>query len=278
MMRTFGLSLICFAILGWAQDPTPNITPRVRGKVPDGKEITILDHPGNIRVDTTLVLIPVTVTNPLGQFVAGMEKEYFKLFEDKIEQPISTFSSEDAPLSIGIVFDTSGSMGDKLKVSRQAVAQFMKIANPVDEFFLIQFNDRPELVVPFTPSTEEIQNRLMFASSKGKTALLDGLYMAMNQMKKARNPRKAILIISDGGDNSSRYTVSEVRNAVVESDVQIYGIGVFERMGGRSTPEEMAGPDLLKELAHRTGGRSFRGWEPGGTSGRGRQDRHRAAE
>jgi Ca-activated chloride channel family protein len=256
-MRSLAVFFIGIAILA-AQDPvSPTITPRGRASKAEKAE-TVIDRPGNIRVDTTLVLIPVTVTNPLGQFVAGMEKEYFKLFEDKVEQTISTFSSEDAPLSIGIVFDTSGSMGAKLQTAREAVSQFMKIANPVDEFFLIQFNDRPELTVPFTPSTEEIQNRLMFAQSKGRTALLDGVYMAMNQMKKARNPRKAILIISDGGDNSSRYTASEVRSAVVESDVQVYGIGIFEPGMGRSrTAEEMAGPDLLRELAGRTGGRSF---------------------
>src|SRR5207245_8678704 len=129
---------------------------------------------------------------------------------------IPHFSSEDAPRSVGVVFDTSGSMGSKLQKSRQAVAQCLKTANPQDEFFLIQFNDRPELVVGFTSETEEIQNRLTFVQSKGRTALLDGVYMAMNQMKKARNPRKAILIISDGGDNSSRYTESEVKNAVRE--------------------------------------------------------------
>src|SRR6266852_3522369 len=149
-------------------------------------------------------------------------------------------------------------MGSKLQKSRQAVAQFLKTANPEDEFFLIQFNDRPEMVVGFTPDTEEIQNRLSFIESKGRTALLDGVYMAMNQMKKGRNPRKAILIISDGGDNSSRYTESEVKNAVRESDVQIYSIGIFESFAGRQrTPEEANGPGLLNEIAEQTGGRYF---------------------
>ncbi|HTC86720.1 MAG TPA: VWA domain-containing protein, partial [Bryobacteraceae bacterium] len=116
----------------------------------------------------------------------------------------------------------------------------------------------PELVVPFTPDTDDIQNRLEFAQSKGKTALLDGVYMAMNQMKKARNPRKAILIISDGGDNNSRYTESEIKNAVREADVQIYGIGIFEPIGSRGrTPEEQMGPSLLSEVAELTGGRSY---------------------
>ena len=213
---------------------------------------------GNIRVDTALVQINVTVTDPLNRFVTGLEKEHFRLFEDKIEQTIRNFSSEEAPLSIGLVFDTSGSMGPKLQKSRQATAQFLKTANPEDEFFLVEFNDRPELVVPFTTSTEDVQNRLEFAQSRGKTALLDAVYMAMNQMKKARNPRKAILIISDGGDNNSRYTENEIKNAVREADVQIYGIGIFESIGARGrTPEEQMGPGLLSEIAELTGGRSY---------------------
>jgi len=219
---------------------------------------TVLDKRANIRIDTTLVLIPVSVTDPMSRFVTGLEKENFKIYEDKVEQEIVQFSSEDAPLSVGVVFDTSGSMGDKLKKSRQAVKQFLKTANPEDEFFLVQFNDRPEMSVPFTPDTEEIQNRLTFIESKGRTALLDGVYMAMNQMKKARNARKAILIISDGGDNSSRYTESEVKNAVRESDVQIYAIGIFEPVASRGrTPEEMSGPALLSEISEQTGGRHF---------------------
>ena len=149
-------------------------------------------------------------------------------------------------------------MGPKLQKSRQAAAQFFKTANPEDEFFLITFNDRPELVMPFTTDTEEMQNRLTFTQSKGRTALLDGIYMAMNSMKKARNPRKALLIISDGGDNSSRYTESEVKNAVREADVQIYAIGIYEGIASRGrTPEEMAGPGLLSEVAEQTGGRAF---------------------
>jgi len=212
----------------------------------------------NIRVDTTLVLIPVTVTDPLNRFVTGLEREHFRLFEDKAEQQLTHFASEDAPLSIGLVFDASGSMGAKLQKSRQAAAQFFRLANPEDEFFLVQFNDRPELTSPFTHSTEEIQNRLTFTQSKGRTALLDAIYLSMNEMKKAHNPRKAILVISDGGDNSSRYTQSEIKNLVREADVQIYAIGIFEGMGGRGrTAEELSGPGLLTELAEQTGGRHF---------------------
>ena len=202
-----------------ADDDKASSTPRAKTSEKEPPATVLEQRAGSIRVDTTLVQINVTVTDPLNRFVTGLEKEHFRLFEDKIEQKIRDFSSEDAPLSIGLVFDTSGSMGPKLQKSRQAAVQFFKTANPEDEFFLVEFNDRPELVVPFTPDTEDIQNRLEFAQSKGKTALLDGVYMAMNQMKKARNPRKAILIISDGGDNNSRYTESEIKNAVREADV-----------------------------------------------------------
>ena|SRR5579862_1514042 len=124
-------------------------------------------------------------------------------------------------------------MGAELSWSRQAVSQFLNIANPQDEFFLVGFNDSPQLEVRFTPNAGEIQNRLTFTQAKGSTALLDALYLAMNQMKKARNPHKAILIISDGGDNSSRYTEREVNNAVPETDVQVYAIGIYEPRGGR---------------------------------------------
>jgi len=248
-----------YALPAAADDENVLITPRVKPNFPEPAKPSELERgPASLRIDTTLVQINVTVTDPLNRFVTGLEKEHFKLFEDKVEQNILQFSSEDAPLSIGLVFDTSGSMGPKLQKSRQAAAQFFKTANPEDEFFLIEFNDRPELVVPFTGDTEEIQNRLTFAQSKGRTALLDGVYMAMNQMKKARNPRKAILIISDGGDNNSRYTESEIKNTVREADVQIYGIGIFEAMGARGrTPEELSGPGLLNEIAELTGGRSY---------------------
>jgi VWFA-related protein len=212
----------------------------------------------NIRVDSTLVLIPVTVTDPLNRFVTGLEKENFKLTEDKQPQEITQFSSEDAPLSVGVVFDCSGSMGHKLDKSRQAVAQFFKLANPEDEFFLVQFNDSANLIQAFTRNLEEIQNKLAFTQSKGRTALLDAVYMALHEMKKAKNPRKALLLISDGGDNSSRYSEAEIKALVKEADVQIYAIGIYESVGTRSrTPEETSGPALLTEIAEQTGGRQY---------------------
>lgn len=262
---------VAVAVFGWAaeekndktkQEPSPaagaeprvNIEPRTK----TSSEPKVEQRKSNIRIDTNVVLIPVTVTDPLNRFVTGLEKEHFKLLEDNTEQTISMFSSEDAALSIGLVFDASGSMGSKLAKSRQAAAAFFKTANPEDEFFLAHFNDRAQLVIPFTHNTEEIQNRLTFTQAKGRTALLDAVYLALNQMKKAKNPRRALLLISDGGDNSSRYTESEIKNLVREADVQIYAIGIFEPIGARGrTAEELSGPGLLSEIAEQTGGRHF---------------------
>ncbi len=241
---------ICLASALWGQ-ASLDVRPKPGEKVEPRPK-------ANIRVDSTLVLIPVTVTDPLNRFVTGLEKENFKLTEDKQLQEITQFSSEDAPLSVGVVFDCSGSMGSKLSKSRQAVAQFFKLANPEDEFFLVQFNDSASLSQSFTQNLEEIQNRLAFTQSKGRTALLDAVYLALHEMKKARNPRKALLLISDGGDNSSRYSEAEIKALVKEADVQIYAIGIYENTGGRSrTPEETNGPALLTEIAEQTGGRQY---------------------
>jgi Ca-activated chloride channel family protein len=261
---TLAFLLIYGSWNAWSADKVaPGSQPATQPKVSlDSRSKPTAPGPANprsnIRVDTTVVLINVTVTTPLNQFVTGLEKDNFRLFEDKAEQKISHFASEDAPLSVGLVFDCSGSMGSKLNKSRQAVAQFFKTANPEDEFFLVQFNDRPGLVNDFTTNLEEIQNRLAFTQAKGRTALLDGVYLALHQMKKAHNPRKALLIISDGGDNSSRYTESEIKNLVREADVQIYAIGIFEPVSSRGrTAEELSGPGLLSEISEQTGGRHF---------------------
>lgn len=237
-----------------ADNPKVSIDPRGKPATA-GTQAPATD----IRVDTTVVLIPVAVTDPLNKFVSGLEKDNFRLFEDKVEQRIDYFTNDDAPISIGLVFDASGSMRHKLKRSRQAVSEFLKSANPEDEFFLIQFSDRAELVEDFTTNLDRIQNRLTFTQAGGRTALLDAVMMAFDQMKrKARNPRRALLIISDGGDNSSRYTESEIRRQVRETDVQIYAIGIFEPwlFQGRSA-EELSGPGLLNDLAKQTGGRHF---------------------
>jgi len=242
------------ALTAQAQDARVSIEPR--SKPAASGTADRIDS--SFAVTGALVLVPVLVTDPQDHLVTGLDKQHFKVFEDKIEQPITHFASEDVPMTVGLVFDSSGSMGNKLQKSRAAVAEFLRIANPEDEFSLVQFSDTARLSVPLTRQGQEIQNQLMFTQSKGRTALLDAIYLALVEMKHAHNTRKALLIISDGGDNSSRYTTKEVKTLVQESDVQIYSIGIFESMSRRSqTPEELNGPDLLGEVANQSGGRLF---------------------
>jgi VWFA-related protein len=211
-----------------------------------------------LRSDINLVLVPVSVCDPKNRPVTGLEKDHFKIFDDKVEQSITHFAMDDEPVAVGLVFDISGSMGPKLRRSRQAAAEFFRTANPEDEFFLVEFNDQPKLVVPLSREMAEIQNQLTFAQSKGRTALLDAIMLALHEMKNSKKNRKALLIISDGGDNSSRYSETEVRNMVREGDTLIYAIGIYEPFGARSrTTEESLGPGLLSDLAEQTGGRSF---------------------
>jgi Ca-activated chloride channel family protein len=214
-------------------------------------------HPGSmIRMNVDMVLVPVTVTDPMNRLVTGLEKEDFQIYENNGQQVIRSFSSDDAPVSIGIIFDLSGSMTSKLIRARESILQFIKTANPQDEFFVIGFNDRPELIEDFTNSPEEIEARLATVRSGHRTALLDAIYYGVAKMKDARHERKALLVVSDGGDNRSRYTEGEVRAQVRESDVEIYSIGIFDPYA--ATPEERSGPMLLNELSEETGGRMFR--------------------
>lgn len=251
MVRSSIVALVA-VLLCFSQEAPVTIVPRAKPK--SGTPAPADIPKANIRVDTNLVLVPVTVTDPLNRFVTGLEKTDFQVFEDEKEQKITSFGGEDAALSIGIVFDTSGSMGDKLQTSRLAVSEFFKIANPEDEGCLVVFSSRPELAMPFTHNPGEIQEKLMSVQSKGSTALLDGVTVGLNEMRKAKNPRKALIVITDGGDNHSRYTQAEVKNRLKEADVQIYAIGVY---GGARTAEEYAGPSLLRDLSEPTGGRHF---------------------
>jgi Ca-activated chloride channel homolog len=257
-IRNFSIALLPAACLFvWCWEPSPTIAQEPQVNLQTRPLYGSADRLASIRINADLVLIPVLVTDHRDRPITGLQKDHFKLFDDKVEQVISNFTSEDAPVSITLLFDCSGSMGPKLQKSRAAVREFLQTANPEDEFSLIEFSDRARLISGFTDKIEEIQNQLMFAQSKGATALLDAIYLAINEMKHAKHSRKAILIISDGGDNSSRYTTKEVKNSLREADVQVYSIGIVEPFTGRMTPEEMTGPVLLEEIAQETGGRLF---------------------
>jgi Ca-activated chloride channel homolog len=215
------------------------------------------------RADSTLVLVPVSVTDPSNRYVLGLGKEDFHLYEDDVEQKVTHFSNEDAPLSIGLLVDTSGSMGAKLDTSRRAVSEFLKTLNASDEAFLVQFSDQAQLAVPLTSDARAIESSMTTATSGGLTALLDAVNLGLQQMKRAKNPRKALLVISDGGDNNSRYTATQISDLVREADVQIYAMGVFEPSlsfglgGGKLGTAEMDGPRLLSAIAEQTGGRAL---------------------
>jgi Ca-activated chloride channel homolog len=215
-------------------------------------------HTRPIQVNVNMVVVGVTVTDPYDRIVTGLDKSNFEVFDEKVSQDIATFSTEDVPISVGMIFDASGSMSDKIEKSKEAALQFFKTSNPEDEFMLIQFNERPDLISAFTSKFEKLQDRLLFVKSGGRTALLDAIYLGLNEMKKARSSRKALLVISDGGDNHSRYTENEIKRAVRESDAQIFAVAVLEPLASRNrTPEEAAGPSLLSDLATVSGGRMF---------------------
>ena len=238
------------------QPPPPAPAPKDTQPPPlEGRKALSARAGERIRVDVNLVLVPVTVTDPLNRLVTGLDKENFFLYENNLQEKIKTFSCEDAPVSIGVIFDLSGSMSNKIIRARDSISQFLKTANPQDEFFVIGFNDRPELIEDFTSSVDDIDARLATVQAGHRTALLDAIYFGLSKMKQAQYQRKAILIVSDGGDNRSRYTENEVRLVVRESDVQIYSIGVFDSMA--PTEEERQGPMLLNDISTATGGRMF---------------------
>ena len=149
-------------------------------------------------------------------------------------------------------------MANKIGKAKEATLQFFKTANPQDEFFLVSFNDRAELISAFTNSADDLQSRLLSASGKGRTALLDAIYLGLSEMRTARNNKRALLIISDGGDNNSRYSEKDIKRLVREANTQLYSIGIFDPFGNRSrTPEELNGPALLNEVTELSGGRAF---------------------
>jgi len=208
-----------------------------------------------IKVDVNLVLVTVSVVDPLNREVIGLSEESFEVFDGREKEVIRHFSSEDAPISLGVIFDASGSMADKIDRARDAVVEFFKTANPQDEFFMIAFNDQPQGVMDFTQSVEDIASRLLYAVPKGRTALLDAIYLGLHKMNAAKYEKKALLIISDGGDNHSRYSETEIKRLVKESDVQIYSIGIYDHYF--QTEEERLGPELLSDISEITGGRAF---------------------
>lgn len=204
-----------------------------------------------IKLEVDLVQVPVTVTDPYGRIVTGLEKKDFHVFEDGVEQEIRNFSEEDVPVSIALVLDVSGSMASKIPLVRAGAVEFLRNGNRRDEFMVVDFRTRPHLLSPFTSDPDTLQSNMLFLTSHGATALLDGLHLALVQIHAAHNPRRAIILVSDGGENFSLHSEHDVVRMFQEADTQFYAVFVPPK-------GEIWGADLMKDLAQRSGGRFFR--------------------
>lgn len=211
-----------------------------------------------IRLDVDRVLVPVTVVDDEDQIFTGLGKKDFEVFDDGVRQTILSFSITDAPVAVGVVFDTSQSMADKIQKSKEAVLEFFKTSNPEDQFMLVAFNSRPYVISGFTGNYEALLDQVLFTESKGRTSLLDGIYAGLERLRQDSAHRKDLVVISDGGDNHSRYTLRDIKKVIREANVQIYTIGIFEPPENQFiSPEERDGPSLLARLAAISGGRAF---------------------
>jgi len=217
-----------------------------------GEELRTHSRP--LTVDVDLVLVPATVTDGFNHPVTTLQKRDFHLFEENTEQDIRYFAEEDAPISIGILLDTSGSMSMKYELARQALDEFFVNSNHDDDYFVITYSNRPKLLADTTQSVNDIEDELAEVVPDGSTPLLDAIYLGLSKLKQARYERRALLIISDGGDNHSRYRAKEIREMVQESDVQIYSMGIFGALN--ITLEDHQGKKLLRDISEATGGRA----------------------
>lgn len=216
---------------------------------------TVLDGP--LITNTDLITLTVTVTDTYGRYVSGLSKTAFTVFEDKQQQDITHFSDDDSPVTVGVIFDVSGSMsGDKIRRARDALAKFIQTSHNSDEYFLIAFNSRAQLLLDKTRNGDAVLDKLTFVQTRNQTALYDACYLGVEKVQRGAHPKRALLLISDGQDNNSRYTFNEVRRLLKESDVVLYGIGILSGNDSGSALG-MEGQGILDELAGVSGGKAF---------------------
>jgi Ca-activated chloride channel family protein len=260
------LSVCLFAVVlllnpaAWAQSSdsvhvTPNAQRIEQNRQAGDNDLRLRTKP--LRVDVDLVLVPVTVTDPLNRPVLGLTKDDFQLLDGGREQQIRFFSSEDAPLSVGLILDVSNSMAKRISTEREALAEFFKYADPQDEYFAIAVSDRPEVLADSTQTLGDIQSKLAAVRPAGYTALIDTIYFALNKIQSARYRRRVLLIISDGGENDSHYKLGEIKGLLAESDVPVYAIRPVDALPFFRTIEERLGNRLLSEITELTGGRTI---------------------
>jgi Ca-activated chloride channel family protein len=235
--------------------PKPNAAPQTPAA--PNRPVAGLDDQGKVIVNTDLITLTVTVTDAYGRYVSGLEQKHFTVFDDKVEQEITFFSDDDAPVSVGVIFDVSGSMsGDKIRKAREALGRFIQTSHERDEYFLIGFNNRAQLLLDRTRDGNAVLNKLTFIDPKSNTALYDACYLGVEKVSRGTHPKRALLLISDGQDNDSRYTFSEVRRLLKESDVVLYSIGI---LGGGDPGSTLGveGQSILDELSSVSGGKAF---------------------
>ena len=237
--------LILATVSSYAQQPTP--TPAAVEEDPERP----------VKVQTDLVTLTLTVTDIYGRYISGLQKNAFTINDSGEDQNITYFSDSDAPISVGILFDVSASMsGEKIAKARKALEKFINTSHPSDEYYLIAFNNRAQLLLDRTRDGEAVLRKLTLVNPSHDTALYDAVYLGLDKVSHGTHQKKAIIIISDGQDNSSRYNFNEVRRVSKESDVSIYGIGILGG-GDNSSANGMQGQAFLDELSSVTGGKTF---------------------
>ena len=236
MSTAVRITLLALVGLHFTAQTRTTIEPRAR------REMAAI-HSATFRLDARLVQIPVTVTDIHDRPQMDLRQADFRIFEDGEEQQLASFSMADAPITTGVVFDTSGSMKGRIEDSRAALEQLVETAGSEDEFFLVRFSDRPEMVMPLTRDFDELSRRLGQVIPHGWTALYDAMFYSMQEMRRSNNPHKALLVLSDGEDNNSRFTESEALSMIREADVRVYAIGLFRQAR------------CLEKMAADTGGR-----------------------
>ena len=238
-----------------ASAPTP---PKVASSSSEHeKDINDLDNKGVVITNTDLITVTVTVTDTYGRYVSGLGKGAFTVLDEKKPQEITFFSDDDAPVSVGVLFDVSGSMnGDKIKRAREALSKFIQTSHNADEYFLIAFNSRAQLLLDKTRDGNAVLDKLMYVQTRNNTALYDACYLGVEKVQRGAHPKRALLLISDGQDNNSRYTFNELRRLLKESDVTLYGVGILSGTDAGSGLG-MEGQAILDELASVSGGKAF---------------------
>lgn len=212
---------------------------------------------GPVIVNTDLITLTVTVTDTYGRYVSGLSKKAFTILDEKQPQEITYFSDDDSPVSVGVIFDVSGSMsGEKIKNAREALSKFIQTSHNSDEYFLIAFNSRAQLLLDKTRDGNAVLDKLTFVQTKNNTALYDACYLGVEKVQRGLHPKRALLLISDGQDNNSRYTFNELRRLLKESDVVLYGVGILSG-GDSGSALGMEGQGILDELASVSGGKAF---------------------